>query len=384
MELPVYLDHAATTPVAAEVAEAMAPFLSERYGNPSSLHSAGAAARHALEEARAGIGEALGADPDEIYFTSGGTEADNWAIKGMCLPRLGDRPHILVSAVEHHAVLHSALSLRALGVDVEIIPVDSSGRVAPQDVEQRIRPGTVLVSVMAANNEVGAIQPIAQIGAVCQAHGVAFHCDAVQALGQLDLDVQRLGVDLLTVSAHKVYGPKGVGALYVRRGTRIAPLLDGGGQERQLRGGTHNVPGIVGMHAAVRASVSRATEERVRLTTLRDRLIGAVLERVPDARLSGHPVERLPNNAHFCFPGIEAEALLLALDADGICGSAGSACSSGSVEPSHVLLAMGMERETARGALRLTLGRATTEEQIDYVAARIVANVGELRRLRGM
>jgi cysteine desulfurase len=382
MQFPVYLDHAATTPIAPEVAEAMAPYLSSRFGNPSSLHSVGAEAREGIEAARESVADALGADSDEIVFTGGGTEADNLAVKGACLAAYGKGRHVLVSAIEHHAVLDSARSLRVLGFDVETIPVDCTGRVSAEDVERRLRPDTALVSVMTANNEVGTIQPIEEIAAVCRARGALFHSDAVQAFGQLDLNVRRLGVDLLSISAHKVYGPKGVGALYVRRGVRIAPLLDGGGQERGLRGGTHNVAGIVGMHAAVRGLRRGQTEERARIAILRDRLVAAVLAETPGARLSGHPVDRLANNAHFCFPQIEGEALLLALDADGICASAGSACSSGSTEPSHVLMAMGVDRDVARGALRVTLGRGTTREQIDYAAGRIIVHVAELRALR--
>ncbi len=383
-ELPVYLDHASTTPVAPEVLDAMLPYLAGSYGNPSSLHSVGAAARAAVEEAREYVAAALGADADEIVFTSGGTEADNLAVKGVCLAARGERRHVLVSAVEHHAVLDAALWLRTQGFEVELVPADGCGQVSPEAVRERIRPDTALVSVMLANNEVGTIQPVRQIAAACRELGVPMHSDAVQALGQVDVDVHNLGVDLMSLSAHKVYGPKGVGALYVRRGVRLEPLLAGGAQESGIRGGTHNVAGIVGLRTAVWLLGELGPGARARIGRLRDRLISGIRGVVPGARLCGHPTERLPSNAHFCFPGIEAEALLLALDAEGICASAGSACSSGSTAPSHVLLAMGLPEHVARGALRLTLGRHTTAEQVDYVVSRLASGVAELRGLAGL
>ena len=370
-QLPVYLDHAATTPISPGVVAAMSPFLSDVYGNASSLHSAGAAAREAAEDARSSIASGIGADPEEIHFTSGGTEADNWALKGMARAAHGARSHVLVSSVEHHAVLGAAEALREAGCTIELIPVGSDGIVEPAEVAARMTNGTLLVSVMHANNEVGTVQPIAEIASVCAERQVPLHVDAVQSLGQIPVSVLHPGIALLTISGHKVYGPKGVGALYVRRGTRLAPLLDGGGQERGLRAGTLNVPGIVGFGEAVRESLRRLPEEALRLAALRDRLIDGVSGPVPAAAVSGSRTARLPGNAHLCFPGVEGEALLLALDAAGVYASAGSACSAGSIEPSHVLLAMGVPPAVARGAVRFTLGRSTTAEAVDYAVGEI-------------
>jgi len=379
LELPVYLDHAATTPLAPEVLADMLPFLTEAYGNASALHSLGARARSAVDQARETLADAIGADPEEVYFTSGGTEADNWALKGAAAA--SGRKHLLVSAVEHHAVLHPAATLGRSGWSVETIPVDSQGRVDPGEVRARLRNDTLLVSVMHANNEVGAIQPVREIGALCRERGVLFHVDAVQSLGKIPVRVREMHADMASFSAHKLYGPKGVGALYLRRGARVAPWMEGGEQERGKRAGTLNVPGIVGFASAVRRTLQGLEEESRRLAALRDRLAAQVLERVPDSTLNGPAQERLPGFAHFCFGGIEGESLLLALDMAGICASAGAACSSGSTEPSHVLLAMGIPLERARGALRLTLGRATTQEAVDYAAARIAEAVAGLRSM---
>jgi cysteine desulfurase len=383
MELPVYLDHAATTPVAPEVFEAMLPYFSEVYGNPASIYAAGAEARDAVDAARESIARAIGADPDEIFFTSGGTEADNWAIKGMAATADQDRRHLLVSAVEHHAVLDTCESLRPLGFDVEIIPVDSLGLVEPAEISKRIRRETLLVTVMHANNEVGTIQPVREIGAICREAGVPFHSDAVQTLGKVEIDVEAMGASLLSLSAHKVYGPKGIGALYARRGTRIGRFMEGGEQERGKRAGTLNVPGIVGFRGAVDLALSVGGQEHVRIAALRDRLIAGIEGGVDRAWLMGPRKSRLANNAHFCFDGVEGESLLLALDQAGIYASAGSACTTGSVEPSHVLIAMGVTVERARGALRLTLGRSTTEEAVDYTVEHLGRIVRDLRALAG-
>jgi cysteine desulfurase len=381
MELPIYLDHAATTAVAPVVLEDMLPYFGKVYGNPATLYSAGAEARDAVDKARETLADAICAAPEEIYFTSGGTEADNWAVKGMAATAGPEKRHLLVSPVEHHAVLDPCLSLRSQGFDVELVPVDSEGRVEPNEIRRRIRSDTFLVSVMHANNEVGSIQPVEAIGKICREGGVPFHTDAVQTFGKLPIDVNRLNADLLTLSAHKIYGPKGVGALYIRRGTRIAPLLEGGEQEQGKRAGTLNVPAIVGLSSAARQALAYREQEQERLKALRDRLIARTLDRLPGVHLMGSRNERLANNVHFCIEGVEGESLLLALDMAGIAASAGSACTTGSVEPSHVLLAMGVPVELARGALRLTLGTSTTEEAIDYTVERLYEVVCELRSL---
>jgi cysteine desulfurase len=381
LDLPVYLDHAATTPTDPAVLQEMLPYFTERFGNPSTIYAAGAVAREAVDEAREVIAEAINADPEEIYFTSGGTESNNWAVKGMAQSAPDGKRHLLTTPIEHHSVLDPAQTLHRYGYELETIRVDSCGLVEPDDVRRRIRSDTILVSVMHANNEVGTIEPIAEIGAVCQERGVPFHVDAVQTFGKLPIDVRRMGIDLLTLSGHKLYGPKGIGALYIRRGQKIAAFFEGGEQERGKRAGTLNVAGIVGFSVATRLALSQRETENCRLIALRDRLIESVLTRIPDVRLSGPTRLRLPNNAHFCFPGVEGESLLLSLDMAGVYASAGSACTTGSVEPSHVLLAMGIPVETARGALRLTLGRSTTEEAVDYTVDRLCEIVHELRSL---
>jgi cysteine desulfurase len=383
MELPIYLDHAATTPVAPEVFEAMRPYFSEVYGNPASIYTAGAEARDAVDAARESIAGAIGADPDEVYFTSGGTEADNWAIKGLAAEAPPERRHLLVSAVEHHAVLDTCETLGKDGFDVEVIPVDSRGRVEPAEIRKRIRRETFVVTVMHANNEVGTIQPVDEIGAICREAGVPFHTDAVQTLGKIRIDVNSMGASLLSLSAHKVYGPKGIGALYVRRGTRISSFMEGGEQERGRRAGTLNVPAIVGFHNAAKLALGGRGQECARVARLRDRLIDGIETRIEGAWIMGPKEDRLANNAHFCFDGIEGESLLLALDQAGIYASAGSACTTGSVEPSHVLLAMGVKVERARGALRLTLGRSTTDDVVDYTVEQLSRIVGDLRALAG-
>jgi cysteine desulfurase len=382
MQLPVYLDHSATTPVAPEVLQAMLPFFDRAYGNPSTIYTMGQEAREAVERAREQVARLVNADADEVFFTSGGTESDNWAIKGVARAWRERKNHLITTPIEHHAVLEACESLREMGWEITFVPVDSTGLVDPADVRRAITPCTGLISVMHANNEVGTIEPIAEIGAIAREHGIPFHTDAVQTVGRVPVDIEALNADLLTISAHKLYGPKGVGALIVRRGTPIRPLLDGGGQERGRRGGTYNVPGIVGLGAAAERAMRCAAEEMERVRGLRDRLVAGIMERVPDAILTGHPVQRLPNNAHLAFADVEGESLVLLLDAVGIYCSAGAACSSGDTEPSHVLVAMGVEPRLIEGSVRFTLGKDNTEEQIDYTIEQIVRAVQKLRSLR--
>jgi len=378
----VYLDHAATTPVAPEVAEAMARVFGETHGNPSSVYAEGRAARALVDQARDEVAAALGAEPAEIVFTSGGTEADNLALRGTFLARQGDGDGIVTTAIEHHAVLDTARDLAEHAhARVTVLPVDREGRVTAAEVRRALDPRTVLVSVMHGNNEIGTLQPIDEIGAVCRARAVTFHTDAVQTVGALPFDVARIPVDLVSVNAHKFYGPKGVGALYVRRGTRIATMQTGGGQERGRRTGTENVAGIVGLGVAMRLAAERREAESARQARLRDRLIDGVRARIPDSILTGHPTERLPNNASFCFPGTQGEALVVSLDLAGFAASSGSACTSGNTEPSHVITALGIDRATAQGSLRLTLGRETTEADIDALLEALPPIVARLRAI---
>lgn len=378
----VYLDHGATSPLRQEALEAMLPFLQERYGNPSSLHSPGREVRTAVERAREETALALGAEPEEIFFTSGGTEANNIAIKGTARARRG-KGHLITSSVEHHAVLDVCRELAAEGFEVTFLPVDRYGLVAPETVERAVKPETFLISIMTANNEVGTVEPVAEIGALARERGILFHTDAVQAVGQLPVDVREMKVDLLSLSAHKFNGPKGVGALYLRRGTPVTPLYEGGGQERQLRPGTENVPGIIGLARALTLAVEELPEKSGRLKALRDRLIKGLLE-MGDAVLNGHPSSRLPGNVNVSFNYIEGEALLLGLDLEGIAASSGSACTSGSMEPSHVLMAMGLDLQLARGSLRLTLGRGNSDRCVDYLLAVLVPLVDRLRKMSAL
>ena len=380
----VYLDHAATTPVDPEVAELMAQVLREVPGNPSSIYAEGRRARALVDRARDEVAQAIGADPAEIVFTSGGTEADNLALRGVLAAREGEADGIVTSAIEHHAVLDTARDLASHGrARVTVLAVDRDGRVDPESVSAAIDARTALVSVMHGNNEIGTLQPVDEIGAVCRSRGVAFHSDAVQTVGALEIDVRAMPVDLLSVNAHKFYGPKGVGALYVRKGTRIATVQTGGGQEKGRRTGTENVAGIVGLGAAMRIAVARRAVESARQATLRDRLIAGVKARIPDAMVTGHPAERLPNNASFCFSGTQGEALVVSLDLEGFSVSSGSACTSGDTEPSHVLLALGLPREVAQGSLRVTLGRDTTEHDVDAFLAALPPIVARLRAASG-
>mgnify|MGYP000927000548 FL=1 len=364
-----YLDYSATTPTDPEVLEAMMPYFTEVFGNPSSVYSFAAKSRKAIDTARGQVARALNADPDEIFFTGSGTEADNWALKGT-LERLRSRgDHLITTKIEHHAILHTAEYLEKVeGFRVTYLPVDSDGRVRMEDLEAAMTDKTVLVSVMFANNEVGTIQPIGKIGSLCRQRGILFHTDAVQAAAQLDIDVKALNIDMLSLSAHKMYGPKGVGAFYLRKGLRLENFVHGGGQEKGRRASTENLAGIVGLGVAIERLKARLPEEKARLCTLRDRLIDGVLSKIPDTKLNGaRGDERLPNNTNFSFIGIEGETLLLDLDSKGISASTGSACSSESLDPSHVLLALGLSHEMAHGSLRLTLGRETTDEDVDYV-----------------
>ncbi len=377
----VYMDHAATTPTRPEVASAMLPYFSERFGNPSSLYALAREAKEAVEEARGRVAAAIGADPEEVFFTSGGTEADNWAIKGVAAANRRKGDHIVTSAIEHHAVLHPCQALEKQGYRVTYLPVDEFGRVEPGSVEEAITEKTILVSVMAANNEIGTIQPIEAIGRIAHEHGIPFHTDAVQAIGALLVDVDRMGADLLSLSAHKFGGPKGTGALSIRRGTRVGAFMDGGEQERGRRAGTENVPGIVGLGRAIEIAVGDMPRSAVRLAAMRDRLIRGILDTIPDTRLNGHPTERLPNNVNVAFRYVEGESILLSLDAFGIAASTGSACTSASLEPSHVLEACGLPPEHAHGSLRLTLGHRNTEEDVDYVLGVLPGVIGRLREI---
>lgn len=377
----LYADHAATTALSPRALEAMTPYFRDAYGNPSSLYTFGQQAKSDLDAARAEVARCLNAKPEEIFFTSGGTESDNWALKAVAELRGGKGRHIITSAIEHHAILHTLEHLeKALGFSVTYLPVDSLGRVDPQGVKAAIRPDTILITVMAANNEIGTIEPIAEIGAIAREAGVLFHTDAVQAVGHIPVDVSAWNCDMLSLSGHKFHGPRGVGALYVRRGLRLPPLIHGGGQEKGRRSGTENVAGAVGLAAALREAVDGLEARSVRLAARRDRLIEG-LTRLPCSRLTGDPVHRLPGTASFVFEGVEGEALLLHLDAKGICASSGSACSSASLDPSHVLLAIGLPHEVAHGSLRLSLGEENTDEDVDYLLQAVPEVVEYLRNM---
>jgi cysteine desulfurase len=379
-ECTIYLDHAATTALDRRVLDAMLPYLTSEYGNASSVYTLGRHAMQAIERSREQVAELLHARPTEIAFTGCGSESDNLAIKGIAFALQKKGNHIITSAIEHHAVLHTCQYLERFGFKTTYLPVDAYGRVQPDDVARAITDSTVLVSIMYANNEIGTIEPIAEIGRICRARKVPFHVDAVQAGGAIPLDVTELSVDLLSLSAHKFYGPKGVGMLYVRQGMRILPQLQGGSQERGRRAGTENVAGIVGAATALRLAYEELPQATPRITALRDRLIEGVLS-IPRSRLTGHPTERLPNNASFCFEGVEGEAILLNLDLLGVAASSGSACTSGSVEPSHVLVALGLPLEWSRGSLRLTLGRENTGEDVDRVIEVLPGIIEKLRSL---
>ena len=375
----VYLDHSATTPVRAEVMSVMMPYFAGHFGNASSVHRWGREARAAMDDAREKVAALIGAEPQEIIFTSGGTEADNLAIRGTAWNKRLKGNHLITSAVEHHAVLHTCETLEKEGFEVTYLPVDKHGMIDPADVQKSIRKETVLITLIHGHNEVGTVEPVNEIGAVARDHGVTFHVDAVQSAGKVPIEVSDMNVDLLTMSSHKMYGPKGVGALYVRKGTRLNPQATGGSHERNLRAGTENVPGIVGFGEACKLASEELPAESARLTILRDRLIEGILGSIPDTVLNGHPTIRLPNHVNVSFRFIEGEAILLNLDLMGIGASSGSACTSGSLEPSHVLLAMGLPHELAHGSLRMTLGASNTEEDIDYVLSVLPPIVSKLR-----
>jgi cysteine desulfurase len=379
MNRRVYLDHNASTPVHPEVLEAMLPYFSERYGNPSSIHGFGRAAREGMDVARERVASFLKVGKDEIVFTSGGTESDNMAIKGVAAAR--GRGHIVTSAVEHHAVLRTSAALESQGFAVTVLPVDGYGMVDPDDLRRALRPDTILVTIMHANSEVGTIQPVGAIGSLTRERGIPFHVDGVQTFGKLPVDLDALGIDLFSFSSHKIYGPKGAAGLYIRKGTKMMSVQHGGEHERRRRAGTENVPGVVGLGKAVEVRARDMTEEEPRVRALRDRLWDGLQTRVPEVRLNGHPTERLPGTCNVCFRHIESESIVLGLDLKGIGVSAGSACTSGNVEPSHVLVAMGVPLDWAMGTVRCSLGRTTTAEDIDYVLDSVEPLAGKLRSL---
>ena len=381
MEQFVYADNAATTKLSPAVLEAMMPYLTEEYGNPSSLYRFGNHAKRAIEQARKEVADVLGAEPFEILFTGGGTEADNWVKEIMRSLKAKGKNHFITSAVEHHALLHSAQRLQKEGFEVTFIPVDREGQIDPEQVRAAIRPETGLVSIMFANNEIGTIYPIKEIGAICRQAGVLFHTDAVQAAGHLPINVKEMNIDLLSLSAHKFHGPKGVGAFYCRRGIPLPSLIDGGAQERSKRAGTENVAGIVGLGAALRLANEEMSEASARMSAMRDRLIDGILQTVPMCRLNGPRHNRLPGNCNISFLGIEGESLLLRLDLAGIAASSGSACASSSLDPSHVLLAIGLPHEVAHGSVRLSLSDYNTEEDVDYILEKLPEIVSTLRSM---
>lgn len=375
----VYLDHSATTPLHPEVLEAMLPYLKDTFGNPSSIHMFGQKARKAIEDARAQVASLIGADHKEVFFTSGGTESDNLAIKGTALANQTKGKHIIISPIEHHAVLNSCHYLEKQGFKLTYLPVDKYALVNPQDVKDAIKSDTILISIMLANNEIGTIQPIAEIGKIIREKEIPFHTDAVQAMGKIPVDVNKLNVDLLTISAHKTYGPKGTGALYIRKGTKVTPLIHGGHHEYTRRPGTENVAGIVGLAKALELAYTEMPDASAKLKKLRDRLENGLKQRIKDVQLNGHPEKRIANLLNLSFQFVEGESMLLALDMKGIAISTGSACTSGSLEPSHVLSAMGIPHEITQGSLRFSLGRMNTEEDIDYVIETLPEIVQKLR-----
>ena len=377
----VYMDNGATTRVTAPVFEAMKPYFCEVYGNPSSVHSFGRESRHVVEEAREQVAKALNAEPREIYFTGCGTESDNWAVRGAAYANIKKGKHIITTNIEHHAILHTCEQLEKEGFEVTYLPVDEYGFVTAAQLEAAIRPDTTLVSVMMANNEIGTIEPIAELAKVCKAHNVLFHTDAVQAIGSVKIDVKEMGIDMLSLSGHKFHAPKGIGALYVRKGIRLQNLINGGAQERGKRAGTENLASIVGIGKAIKIAAGNIDKHNEQLSEIRDHMIKRILSEIPYTRLNGHPEKRLPGNVNVCFRFIEGEALLLSLDIKGIAASSGSACTSGSLDPSHVLLAIGLPHEIAHGSLRLTISEETTMEEADYVVDSLIEIVARLRAM---
>ena len=377
----IYMDNAATTQVYPEVLNEMLPYFTEHYGNPSAIYSFAGEAKRGVDHAREIVAKAIGAKTEEIYFTGGGSESDNWALKATAEAYANKGKHIITTAIEHHAILHSAQWLEKHGYEVTYVGVDEDGKVKLDELEAAIRPDTILISVMAANNEIGTIQPLKEIGAIAKKHGVLFHTDAVQAFAHIPIDVDEMNIDMLSASGHKINGPKGIGIMYIRKGVKIRSFIHGGAQERQRRAGTHNVPGIVGIGKATEISIANMEKNNEYEIKLRDHLIERVLNEIPYSRLNGDRTDRLPNNANFCFRFIEGESMLILLDQAGICGSSGSACTSGSLDPSHVLLAIGLPHEIAHGSLRLTISEKTTMEDIDYTVDTLKKIIERLRSM---
>lgn len=381
MKKIIYLDNAATTQVDPKVLEAMLPFFTEYYGNPSAVYSFAETAKKAVEDAREKLAELIHAKKDEIYFTGGGSESDNWALKATAEAYGNKGKHIITSKIEHHAILHTCEWLEKHGFEVTYLDVDEKGLISPEELEKAIRPDTILISIMAANNEIGTIEPLAEIGEIAHKHGILFHTDAVQAFGHIPLDVDAMHIDMLSASGHKINGPKGIGLLYIRKGVKIRSFIHGGAQERQRRAGTHNVPGIVGFGKAAELALANMDEHIKYETELRDYLIKRVSSEIPYTKVNGDLEKRLPNNANFCFRFIEGESMLILLDQNGICGSSGSACTSGSLDPSHVLLAIGLPHEIAHGSLRLSLSEKTTREDIDFTIDELKKIIERLRNM---
>ena len=377
----IYLDNAATTQVYPEVLDAMLPYFTEHYGNPSAIYSFAGESKKAVDEARANVAALINARTEDIYFTGGGSESDNWALKATAEAYESKGKHIITSRIEHHAILHTCAYLEQKGYEVTYLDVDEDGKISLEELEKAIRPDTILISIMSANNEIGTIQPIKEIGKIAHDHGVLFHTDAVQAFGHIPIDVEEMNIDMLSASGHKINGPKGIGVMYIRKGVKIRSFIHGGAQERKRRAGTHNVPGIVGIGTAAKLAKENMEERSAKEIALRDHLIERVLKEIPYTRLNGHRTDRLPNNANFCFRFIEGESMLILLDQAGICGSSGSACTSGSLDPSHVLLAIGLPHEIAHGSLRLTLSEKTTMEDIDYTVDKLKAIIERLRSM---
>ncbi len=377
----VYMDNSATTPVKQEVLDAMIPYFTEHYGNASSIHSFGQDAKRALENSRAIIAGTLNTKPETIYFTGGGSEADNWALRGIMKANAAKGNHMITSKIEHHGILHTCESLEKEGVEVTYLSVDAEGMINLEELEAAIKPNTVLISIMHTNNEIGTMQPVKEIGAIARKHNVYFHTDAVQAYGNTIIDVEEMNIDLLSISAHKIYGPKGVGALYIRKGIKINNLIDGGAQERRRRAGTENIPGIVGFAKAAELAYANLDAHITKLVEMRDRLANGIMNAIEYSKFNGHPTLRHPGNVNICFEFIEGEALLLSLNAKGISGSSGSACTSGSLDPSHVLMSIGLPHEIAHGSLRLSVGDFNTVEEVDYVIESLVEIVHKLRMM---
>ena len=377
----IYLDNAATTQVYPEVLDAMLPYFTEYYGNPSAIYSFAGESKKAVDEARTNVAALINARTEDIYFTGGGSESDNWALKATAEAYESKGKHIITSRIEHHAILHTCAYLEQKGYEVTYLDVDEDGKISLEELEKAIRPDTILISIMSANNEIGTIEPIKEIGKIAHDHGVLFHTDAVQAFGHIPIDVEEMNIDMLSASGHKINGPKGIGVMYIRKGVKIRSFIHGGAQERKRRAGTHNVPGIVGIGTAAKLAKENMEERSAKEIALRDHLIERVLKEIPYTRLNGHRTDRLPNNANFCFRFIEGESMLILLDQAGICGSSGSACTSGSLDPSHVLLAIGVPHEVAHGSLRLTLSDETTKEDLDFTVDKLKEIVQYLRSM---